>query len=97
MCPPKPGEPSYQQFIAVSFFIFNSSLQNQLKFDEICCNYMQEKNDVLQSLKVKADLITKLFNSIEGIKCNPVEGAMYAFPQITIPKRAIEKAKVSGT
>jgi alanine transaminase len=32
-------------------------------------------------------------NSIEGVKCNPVQGAMYAFPKIAIPQKAIEKAK----
>lgn len=69
----------------------------ELKFDVNCffLLFSQEKNEVLSSLKEKANLITKLFNSIEGIKCNPVEGAMYAFPKITIPKRAVEKAQVS--
>ena len=38
-------------------------------------------------------MVTKLFNSIAGIKCNPVQGAMYAFPQIMLPKRAIQHAK----
>ena len=31
---------------------------------------------------------------MEGVKCNEVPGAVYAFPRITIPKRAIEEAKV---
>jgi alanine transaminase len=66
--PPKPGEPSYEQFI-------------------------KEKNGVLNGLKEKAKLVTDLFNSIEGIECNPVQGAMYAFPKISIPKRACEKAR----
>ena len=34
-------------------------------------------------------------NSIENVKCNEVAGAMYAFPRITLPKKAIEAAKVS--
>ena len=73
--------------------------------------FFKEKNEVLDGLKEKANLVTKLFNSIKGIKCNPVQGgsltsfnffvhfiyfiiisAMYAFPQITIPKRAIKHA-----
>ena len=32
---------------------------------------------------------------MENVKCNEVAGAMYAFPRITLPKRAIEAAKVS--
>ena len=31
---------------------------------------------------------------MEGVKCNEVQGAMYAFPRITLPQRAIEEAKV---
>jgi len=31
---------------------------------------------------------------MEGIQCNEVMGAMYAFPQVLIPKRAQEEAKV---
>ena len=37
---------------------------------------------------------SKVLNSMEGVKCNEVQGAVYAFPRITIPKRAIEEAKV---
>lgn len=36
------------------------------------------------------------FNSIEGISCNPVQGAMYAFPQLHLPPKAIEAAKKEG-
>ena len=39
-------------------------------------------------------MVAEIFDSIDGIKCNKVMGAMYAFPQIQIPKRAVEKAKV---
>jgi len=38
--------------------------------------------------------MTEILNSMEGVKCNEVQGAMYAFPRITIPQRAIEEAKV---
>lgn len=31
---------------------------------------------------------------MEGVKCNEVQGAVYAFPMITIPQRAVEEAKV---
>lgn len=55
--------------------------------------FMKEKTAVLDGLKEKAKLVTELFNKIKGIKCNPVQGAMYAFPQITIPAKAIEHAK----
>ena len=27
-------------------------------------------------------MIAESFNKIEGVHCNPVQGAMYAFPQV---------------
>ena len=89
--PPKPNEPSYEQFIRVTF-----SLNLIIFLLKFILNSSQEKNEVLDGLKEKAILVTKLFNSIEGVKCNPVQGAMYAFPQILIPQRAIEEAKVKN-
>jgi alanine transaminase len=58
--------------------------------------FIKEKTAVLDGLKEKAQLVTKLFNSIEGVKCNPVQGAMYAFPQIKIPQRAVEHARANS-
>ena len=40
-------------------------------------------------------MTTEVLNSMENVKCNEVGGAMYAFPKITLPKKAIEVAKVS--
>lgn len=56
--------------------------------------FIQEKTAVLQSLKERALLVEKTFNSMKGFKCNVVAGAMYAFPKLTLPQKAIEKAKV---
>lgn len=38
-------------------------------------------------------MVADTFNSIEGFSCNPVQGAMYAFPQFKLPPKAIEAAK----
>ena len=40
-------------------------------------------------------MTTEVVNSVENVKCNEVAGAMYAFPSITLLKKAIETAKVS--
>ena len=49
------------------------------------------------SYKKRAKIITEVLNSVENVKCNEVAGAMlYAFPRITLPKQAIEAAKVSS-
>ncbi|XP_067948201.1 alanine aminotransferase 1-like [Watersipora subatra] len=58
--------------------------------------FTKEKDAVLASLRSKAKLVTKTFNSIEGVRCNEVQGAMYCFPNIDIPQRAAEHAKSKG-
>jgi len=55
--------------------------------------WAKEKAAVLASLKERAQMVSEAYNSIEGVKCNPVTGAMYAFPNIQLPPKAIEKAK----
>lgn len=37
-----------------------------------------------------------MFGVIDGIRCNEVEGALYAFPQITLPAGAVAAAKAAG-
>lgn len=55
--------------------------------------YEAEKSQVLADLKRKARLVADTFNSVEGVKSNEVAGAMYAFPRLDLPKKAIEEAK----
>lgn len=58
--------------------------------------FEKEKASVLESLRERAELVARTFNSIEGFSCNPVQGAMYAFPQIRLPAKALEAAKKDG-
>lgn len=44
-------------------------------------------------MKRRAIKLQKSLNGVEGIKCQPIEGALYAFPTIEIPKKAVEEAK----
>ena len=69
--PPRPGEPSYDQF-------------------------MKEKSQVLGELKLKATMTTETLNSIEGVTCNEVMGAMYAFPRLHLPEKFVAEAQVCG-
>lgn len=57
----------------------------------------QEKESVLGDLAKKAKLTEDLFNQVPGIQCNPLQGAMYAFPRIFIPSKAVDAAQVRGT
>merc|ERR1712146_667421 len=58
--------------------------------------YTEEKNAILSSLKRRAEMIVSGLNALEGVSCNSAEGAMYAFPTITIPDKAIEAAEAAG-
>lgn len=46
-------------------------------------SFQEEKLSVLKSLAERAKLVADTFNSIPGMSCNPVQGAMYAFPQVS--------------
>ncbi|KAH8316099.1 hypothetical protein KR074_007393, partial [Drosophila pseudoananassae] len=58
--------------------------------------YKKERDGVLAALKERATLVHKTLSSFEGYKVNPVQGAMYVFPQIEIPPKAVEAAKAKG-
>lgn len=58
--------------------------------------YQKERDGVLAGLKRKAELTTKRLNEFPGVSCQVVEGAMYAFPQIKLPPKAIDAAKAKG-
>mmetsp|Transcript_7404 Transcript_7404/g.10258 ORF Transcript_7404/g.10258 Transcript_7404/m.10258 type:complete len:228 (+) Transcript_7404:3-686(+) len=58
--------------------------------------YVKERDAIYDSLKRRAEKLVSFLNTLEGVRCNPAEGAMYAFPQITIPPRAVEEAKKLG-
>lgn len=58
--------------------------------------FIKERTEILQTLKKKAQMVHESLNKIPGISCNLIQGAMYAFPQIYLPERAIEEAKKVG-
>lgn len=58
--------------------------------------FESEKQKILSDLKMKAKLVADTFNSIEGIHCNKVAGAMYAFPSLTLPEKSIKAAEAVG-
>jgi aspartate/methionine/tyrosine aminotransferase len=47
--------------------------------------YASERAAILDTLKQRAILLAEGLNRIEGISCNVIAGAMYAFPRITLP------------
>jgi len=59
-------------------------------------SHQKQKDDILQGLSERAKLVAEVFNSMPGMTCNTVQGAMYAFPQLHLPEKAIAKAKENG-
>jgi len=55
-----------------------------------------EKTYQLESLKRRAHMMTDAWNSLEGVTCNFTEGAMYSFPNITMPQKALDAAAKAG-
>lgn len=58
--------------------------------------FKKEKEQTLHSLAERSALVVDTLNSIPGYKVNPAMGAMYVFPRIDLPKKAIEAAKAEG-
>ncbi|WOL02667.1 hypothetical protein Cni_G11386 [Canna indica] len=61
--------------------------------DESYVPYIAEKDGILTSLARRAKALEDAFNSLEGVTCNKAEGAMYLFPRLHLPNKAIEAAK----
>jgi alanine transaminase len=58
--------------------------------------YAQERDGILSSLRRRAKMIEKGMNEMEGVSCNAVEGAMYAFPRLNLPPSALAEAAAAG-
>ncbi|KAK9117250.1 hypothetical protein Sjap_016197 [Stephania japonica] len=58
--------------------------------------FERESKAILDSLRRRAHIMTDGFNSCRNVVCNFTEGAMYSFPQIRLPPKAIEAAKRVG-
>lgn len=58
--------------------------------------YVQERDDILGSLKRRAVMLVAQLNKLEGVSCNDAEGALYAFPQVRLPQAAVEEARKIG-
>ncbi|KAL3673308.1 hypothetical protein V7S43_001025 [Phytophthora oleae] len=58
--------------------------------------YAAQRDGTLKALKRRALKLVEAFNELEGVTCNETEGAMYTFPSITIPPKAVDAAKAAG-
>jgi alanine transaminase len=57
--------------------------------------YARERDTILASLKRRANTLAAAFSKMQGVSCNTPEGAMYIFPRITLPPKAVDAARVA--
>ncbi|KAK4427448.1 Alanine aminotransferase 2, mitochondrial [Sesamum alatum] len=82
----------------ISGQILASLIMNPPKVgDESYESYSAEKDAILSSLARRAKKLEEALNGLEGVTCNRAEGAMYLFPRIELPKKAIEAANAVNT
>ncbi|GMH33360.1 hypothetical protein BSKO_01194 [Bryopsis sp. KO-2023] len=64
--------------------------------DESYSQYKEERESELASMRRRAHMVTNAFNKLDGMRCNFTEGAMYSFPLISLPPKALKAAEESG-
>jgi len=58
--------------------------------------FAQESADIMVGLKRRALQATSALNDLEGISCQPIEGAMYAFPSLALPAKFVAHCAEAG-
>jgi len=56
----------------------------------------EERQMIFASLARRARKMAGKLNQLEGVSCQPVEGAMYAFPSLTLPPKFVKEAEKLG-
>ncbi|KAK9457199.1 pyridoxal phosphate-dependent transferase [Dipodascopsis uninucleata] len=61
--------------------------------DESYPLYKKEHDQIYEALKHRAFALFNAFKEMEGVSCQEPKGAMYLFPTITLPPKAIKEAQ----
>ncbi|XP_048658325.1 alanine aminotransferase 1 isoform X4 [Marmota marmota marmota] len=85
LCPPVPGQA-----------LLDMVVSPPAPSDPSFAQFQEERQMVLAELAAKAKLTEQVFNETPGIRCNPVQGAMYSFPRVQLPPRAVQLAQELG-
>lgn len=65
--------------------------------DESYASYHAERHGVLSSFARCAEAMVRSFNGLEGVTCSEAEGAVFVFPSVRLPKKAVAAAEASNT
>lgn len=82
LCATVPGQ------VAVELMV-NPPLPGEESYEEFTAEYTH----IFNTLKHRANVLYEAFKTMEGVSCQEPEGAMYLFPQIALPPKAIAEAK----
>jgi len=55
--------------------------------------YNEEVTSTYESLRRRAVKLVEALRKLEGVTCNYAQGAMYVFPQVRLPAKAVDAAK----
>jgi len=55
--------------------------------------YKRETDRIYESLKRRALRLVAALNALDGISCQRADGAMYVFPAVDLPRKAVAEAK----
>lgn len=58
--------------------------------------YVAERDGIADTLRQRADQLYAAFAKMESVSCQKPMGAMYLFPQITLPEKALAQAEKEG-
>lgn len=106
------GDESYESFIAEKEGILQSLARRAQVSIHCPKSYFQfiKKDSMYEAIWIIVCIINLVifivnliqaledaFNSLEGVTCNKAEGAMYLFPRLRLPQKAIDAAKSVNT
>ena len=60
------------------------------------CEDQEERDALLASLRRRSSRLFEKLNALPGVRCPQVQGALYTFPELTMPAGALAKAKERG-
>lgn len=64
--------------------------------DDSFQKYKTERDSVMGALNRKSKMVYEKLNAIPGVSCQPLDGAMYAFPNLTLSERFQKEAESKG-
>jgi alanine transaminase len=59
-------------------------------------SYREEYNALFESLRRRSMKLSEALSKMKNVSCSPIAGAMYAFPTVQLPPKAVEAANAAN-